>query len=133
MKKSTLKASLLALLICTSIGLTSCGKSDSNSAGASQADIDALTLIAGKDFASLRTEEHEDTEGSSFSTASEEDTLEDGTEFTFRGTTLTTNDNKVVYASNEYTLDFIITDGDQTYTNFKRIITETETAGSFHY
>jgi hypothetical protein len=137
MINSTLKASLLALVICASIGLTSCGKSDSSD-GASQADIDALSLIVGKKFS--ETKEQDDFSSESFtiksnakakfkaSSGSYFETIADGNELSFLGTTLITHSNAVIYDSNEYTLSWGFINGEESYYDFTRVISETDTS-----
>jgi len=121
MKNQALKLSLFATLLCLTLGLSGCGKSESDSdGGASTADIAALSLIDDKEFAPMQGEDQEE-ESSGFSIASS-DNLANGTQLSFLDTPLTVNNNKVIYNSNEYTLDFIFEDEGRTYTNFARRI-----------
>jgi hypothetical protein len=126
MKNQALKLSLFATILCLTLGLSGCGKSGSDSdGGATTADIAALSLIDDKEFAPMQNEDHE-AESSGFSVAST-DSITNGTQFAFLDTTLTVNNNKIIYNSNEFTLDFIFEDEGRTYTNFARAISSSNT------
>ena len=135
MRKSPIQAIVFSLFACTIIGLSGCGsKNASSSDAATQADIDALSQIVGKQ---LKTTQPSPTESSRFSAKakgkfsnSEEhlvDTIANGTELSFLNTTLTVQDNKITYNNHDYTYEFGFSDGsNENYYSFSRTVSPEE-------